>query len=171
MNLLDTQKIYTYIHSVMCKCTTFRWGLLRLAPIILCSDWVRCKKNLNNLTAWAVLRLFWITCVYICMYPLDFLTIGCIRCYWQRIFIEDYKDWELVTRLGRQQSTKVHSLWEGYLLFLNNFKKHQWNLLYNLSYDSFGWGHSFCKGLVSFGCIGGEIYGLCIIPYLPYGIF
>ena len=30
--------------------------------------------------------------IYICLCALDFLTIGCIRCYWQRIFVEGYED-------------------------------------------------------------------------------
>ena len=30
--------------------------------------------------------------IYICLCTLGFLTIGCIRCYWQRIFVEGYED-------------------------------------------------------------------------------
>ena len=30
--------------------------------------------------------------IYICLCALGFLTIGCIRCYWQRIFVEGYED-------------------------------------------------------------------------------
>ena len=40
-----------------------------------------------------------------------------------------------------------------------------WNMLYDLSFDSSGWGHSFYIGLVRYGSIGGEIYSLHIIPY------
>ena len=51
--------------------------------------------------------------LYICLCALGFLTIGCIRCYWQRIFLEGYEDWELVTRLGKQQSTSIDKLTTG----------------------------------------------------------
>ena len=34
-------------------------------------------------------------CIYICLCALRFLTNGCIRCYWQRIFVEGSR--ELIT--------------------------------------------------------------------------